>query len=84
MDNFDIDDLIEQLAEKVHDAWQREREAQGWTFGPARNDDLKQHPSIRPYAELSESEKDLDRATVRATVDAVQTLGYEVVKRMNH
>ena len=80
MEVFSVEELIEQLAEKVHEAWQRERESQGWTFGPARNDDLKQHPSMMPYAELSESEKELDRASVRATVEAIRDLGYEVMK----
>ena len=81
METFDANGLIEQLAERVHDAWQFEREKQGWTFGPARNDGLKQHPSMRPYAELSESEKELDRASARATVEAIRSLGYEIVKK---
>lgn len=80
MSTFNLDDLIEQLAERVHEAWVRERESQGWTVGPVRSDELKQHPSIKPYAELSESEKQLDRASVRATVKAIQSLGYQVVK----
>lgn len=84
METFDANDLIEQLAEKVHDAWQFGREKQGWTFGPARNDGLKQHPSMRPYGELSESEKELDRASARATVEAIRSLGYEIVKKYDN
>ena len=49
-------------------------------YGAVKYFDLKQHPSMMPYAELSESEKELDRASVRATVEAIRDLGYEVMK----
>lgn len=34
---------------------------EGWTYGPERNDTLKQHLCLMPYEELPESEKQYDR-----------------------
>ena len=35
--------LLERLAENTHDVWAATRIAQGWTYGPARDDRTKQH-----------------------------------------
>ncbi|KKQ98855.1 MAG: hypothetical protein UT24_C0033G0010 [Candidatus Woesebacteria bacterium GW2011_GWB1_39_12] len=64
----ELEGLIISLGEKVHDAWARKRIDQGWVFGPARNDKLKHHPCLIPYADLTESEKDLDLAVIREVV----------------
>ena len=40
-----IEPLIELLARNVHDLWAQERLAQGWTYGPAR-DDSKEAASL--------------------------------------
>src|SRR4051812_21634412 len=39
-----IDALTEQLAENAHEVWAAERIAQGWTYGPRRDDATKKHP----------------------------------------
>lgn len=70
--------LTERLAENTHDNWARRRLAEGWTYGPRRDDDKKQHPGLVPYAELSESEKDYDRATAMETLKAILALGYTI------
>jgi hypothetical protein len=76
----DLTVLLEQLAENTHDVWAALRIKQGWKYGPARNDDRKEHPGLVPYAELSEDEKDYDRATARETLKAILKLGYRVAK----
>lgn len=68
--------LVERLAEHVHDVWAEGRLAEGWTYGPARDDARKTHPGLVPYAELSETEKAYDRRTAEGTLRAVLTLGY--------
>jgi hypothetical protein len=73
--------LTERLAKNAHEVWARERMAQGWRFGPERNDQRKQHPSLIPYEQLSESEKVYDRNTAMGTLKAVEALGYQIVKR---
>jgi len=71
----------EALAAKIHDTWAAGRIEQGWTYGPARNDELKQHPCLVPFDELSEDEKAFDYATAEETILTLTELGYEIVKK---
>ena len=75
-----LERLTERLAENAHDVWARERMAQGWTYGPKRDDTRKHHPCLVPYAELPESEKVHDRNTALATLRAIVALGYRIEK----
>ena len=72
--------LCEQLAENVHEVWAKQRMEQGWTFGPARNDEKKEHPNLVPYESLTEEDKDYDRNTVNETVKMILKLGYKIIK----
>ena len=73
--------LMEQMAKNVHEAWALGRISEGWTFGPVRNDVLKQHPCLIPYEELPKSEKDYDRETAMSTIKQLIKLGYELRKK---
>lgn len=75
-----ISDLIERLAENNHDIWAAQRMAEGWTYGPTRNDATRQHPDLVPYADLPEGEKEYDRQTAVGLIKAVVALGYSVEK----
>ncbi len=77
----DIKDLLERLAENTHEVWARQRMSEGWTHGPRRDDALKQHPSLVPYNQLSESEKEYDRKTATEALKVILALGYEIRKR---
>jgi len=70
--------LTEKLAENAHDHWAKGRMAQGWTYGPERDDAAKQHPDLVPYSELPDSEKEYDRKTAMETLRAIITLGYRI------
>jgi len=74
----ELERLVERLAESTHDNWARLRIADGWTYGPERNDRDKLHPDLVPYAELPESEKEYDRVTVRETVKGILSLGFRI------
>lgn len=74
----DVLRLAERLAEHVHDVWASERLADGWRYGPRRDDERKEHPSLVPYAELAESEKKYDRNTALGTLKAILALGYQI------
>lgn len=76
----DLMALGEDLARNVHEVWAAGRIADGWTKGP-RNDDLKQHPCLVPYDELSEEEKDYDRRTSVETLKFILSKGYDIVKK---
>jgi ryanodine receptor 2 len=70
--------VLERLARNVHDAWARERIADGWRWGPRREDGAKLHPSLVPYDELPEDEKKYDRIAVEETLKALFALGYRI------
>ena len=72
--------LQERLAENAHDVWATQRLAQGWTYGPSRNDATKQHPCLVSYEDLPESEKEYDRKTATETLKAIMALGYRIEK----
>lgn len=48
----DLMSLAEEMAKNVHEIWAETRIAQGWTYGPERNDAEKKHPCLVPYDEL--------------------------------
>ena len=74
--------LVEMLAENTHEVWSKGRMEEGWTYGPVRNDELKQHPCLISYSELPESEKEYDRNTSLETLKTIQKLGWTIEK--NH
>lgn len=78
--NGELADLTERLAENAHDNWSLMRIREGWTLGPKRDDASKKHPNLVPYEDLSENDKDLDRATAMETIKAMLALGYEIRK----
>jgi ryanodine receptor 2 len=74
----DLLELTEQLAENAHDHWAKRRIAEGWSWGPARDDEARRHPCLVPYDQLPESEKQYDRDTAIETLRAIIALGYRV------
>jgi class 3 adenylate cyclase len=71
-------ELTELLAAHSHAAWARRRLDDGWRYGPERDDARKEHPGLVPYDELTESEKQYDRATALETLKAMRALGYRI------
>jgi len=75
-----LGELVERLAANNHDHWALRRIAEGWRYGPDRDDEAKTHPDLVPYAELQDSEREYDRRSVVETLKAVMALGYRVEK----
>ena len=75
----DIAELAELLAKNTHDVYVQGRLAEGWTLGP-RDDQKKTNPTLIPYEELSEAEKEYDRRTSMETLKVILSLGYRLVK----
>lgn len=73
--------LGELLAKNAHDVWAVGRIRQGWTYGPSRNDERKEHPCLIPYEALPEEEKGYDRNTAMETLKVILSLGYEIRKK---
>jgi len=78
--NEEILELTEQLAENAHDVWARRRLAEGWRYGPQRDEAKKEHPSLISYEDLSESEREYDRSVAMETLKAILILGYRIEK----
>lgn len=76
----EINQLIEQLSEHNHNVWARGRLDAGWTPGPRRDDDRKEHPCLVPYDKLSEGEKQVDRRTAAEILKAIVALGFRIEK----
>lgn len=72
--------LTEEMARNVHDVWAIGRIADGWQWGPERNDDLKENPCLVPYEDLPDKEKDYDRNTSIETLKLIISLGYRIEK----
>lgn len=77
----DLNELREAIAENAHDVWAIERQAQGWTYGPQRDDFKKETPCMVPYSQLPDSEKLFDRDMAMNTLKLVKKLGYDLIKR---
>ena len=76
----EIIELTERLAENTHDLWAMQRMAEGWRYGPRRDDTAKEHPDLVPYGDLPDSEKEYDRKTAMETLKAIIALGYRIEK----
>lgn len=72
--------LSEVIAKNVHEVWAKNRMAQGWTYGPERDDSKKETPCLCEYENLSEAEKHFDRETAFSTLKLITQLGYKITK----
>lgn len=75
-----LNDLIEKVAENVHDVWAESRIKEGWRYGVERDDVHKTHPCLVPYGELPESEKEYDRNTAIGTLKLIVKFGFKISK----
>jgi serine phosphatase RsbU (regulator of sigma subunit) len=68
---------IETMARVEHMRWSWEKRLNGWTFGSNKDDIKKTHPSLIPYEQLNESEKEKDRELVKLIPAFLQDIDYE-------
>lgn len=76
----ELNPLLEAMAKNVHEVWAQTRIAQGWKYGPERNDAEKFHPMLIPYENLPEEEKVYDRNTSVETLKLILKLGFVIEK----
>lgn len=74
-----VETALESLAERVHNRWAEMRLKEGWRWGPVRDDKAKTTPNLVAYEDLSEADKDLDRATALATIKNLYQEGFRIV-----
>ena len=80
----EIAGLTEKLAENAHDQWALRRLSEGWKWGPNRDDEARTNPTLVPYGDLPESEKEYDRTTAMETVKAILALGFQIKRNGNN
>lgn len=76
----ELNPLLEAMAKNVHEVWAQTRLAQGWQYGPERNDAEKRHPMLIPYEALPDEEKVYDRNTSVETLKLILKLGFKIIK----
>ena len=76
----ELAELLDKLAENVHEVWAENRIAEGWSYGTERNDEHKTTPCLVPFTELSETDKNYDRNTASETLKFIISLGYKITK----
>ncbi len=77
----ELNPLLEAMAKNVHEVWAQTRIAQGWQYGPERNDAEKRYPMLIPYEDLPEEEWVYDRNTSVETLKLIVKLGFEIRHR---
>ena len=71
----ELNELREAIAENAHEIWASKRIAEGWSFGPYRDDKKKETPDLVEYSRLSEGEKEYDRQMAMETLKLIKKLG---------
>lgn len=71
---------LERLAELEHERWLQVKLDAGWRYEERTDKDRKVHEAMLPWAELSESQKEKDRALIRCIPKILAGAGYTVVK----
>jgi RyR domain-containing protein len=76
--SHELQDLTELLAKNAHEIWAQQRLADGWRYGPARDDTKKEHPCLIAYDELPEAEKIYDRNAAMETIKVILSFGFRI------
>ena len=72
---------VERLAQMEHERWMHERRLQGWTYrdGP-RNSTKKTTPHLKPWSELVEETRALNRNVVRELPAFLARAGFQIFR----
>jgi hypothetical protein len=76
----ELEYFIEALAEAEHDGWMQWHLAQGWRYGPEKNQEKRVHHCLRPFVLLPKREADKDRDTVRHYSDFARMAGMKITR----
>merc|ERR1712100_836756 len=74
----EVAELTEVLAKNAHDEWAKQRFSDGWMWGAKRDDELKHHPCLVPYEDLTDTEREYDRITAMKTLKLLIGLGFSI------
>jgi hypothetical protein len=81
MHRMELDEnLLEKLAEAAHNIFCEDLTSKGYKYGPVTQKSKKEHSLIKPYAELSEDDKEGNRNNVRDIPNKLASVGYAMVQ----
>ena len=75
--NLNVEE-VETMARIEHLRWCWDKILHGWFYGKVKDSRKKSHPSIIPYEDLTEAEKEKDRELVRLIPALLKDIGYGV------
>jgi len=73
-----FDSEVELMAEMEHARWVQERTREGWSYGGARDDEGRHHPSLVAWGDLSEDEKEKNRSFIRDLPRILAKAGFQI------
>jgi hypothetical protein len=77
---FDFSEAeLERLAFDEHRRWRARHERAGWRYGPVVDEQLKLHPGMVDWEQLSETERDKDRDLIAALPAMLAEAGFGVL-----
>lgn len=79
----DLDELIEPIAENLHDVWAQDKLQQGVRYGPLDENGNEQpgfNHYLVPYSQMPDHEKQKDIISARQTLKLLKRLGFSIVK----
>jgi class 3 adenylate cyclase len=77
-DAVDVLSAAEGLARSSHEAWVRERLAEGWSTGDRLDDNGRHHPALVPFEALPDTERARLRQIAVAAVGSLAAAGYRL------
>jgi hypothetical protein len=75
-----VPEEIELMAKMEHERYVKERLARGWRYGPIRDTRRKTNPTLIPWEQLSEEEKEKDRISVRNIPKLLSMVGFQIYR----
>lgn len=75
-----VPEEIKLMAKMEHERYVRERLAKGWRYGPIRDTRRKTNPTLIPWEQLSEEEKEKDRISVRNIPKFLSGVGFQIYR----
>jgi len=74
------EDDVELMAEAEHRGWEESKRIEGWSYWRSRNNAALRHPLLKPYKDLLETDKKLDRDAVLEYPKHARFIGYRIVR----
>jgi hypothetical protein len=70
---------IEFIARQEHTRWLNEKKAQGWKYGPTKDNQRKENPFIKEWELLSEKEKEYNYAYIRIIPEIIANARLQII-----